>query len=97
MILTWFTQANLKKRQLRNWNQCLQTFANTELHGALAGFDETNAIVMWIGPGRHIFVVRASGKFSQEYELALRIAIYLKSQADVGSSQISARSVRVQS
>jgi hypothetical protein len=63
----------------------------------LAGFDETNAIVMWIGPGRHIFVVRASGKFSQEYELALRIAIYLKSQADVGSSQISARSVRVQS
>jgi hypothetical protein len=77
-----------KNRRLRNWNQFLQAFADTEFHDALVGFDESSAIAMWIGPGRDIFVVRASGQFSQEYELALRIAIYLKSQAGVGSSQI---------
>jgi len=89
----WVTKARLKKRRLRNWNHFLQTFANTEFHDALGGFDESGAIVMWIGPGRHIFVVRGRGEFSQEYDLALRIAIYLKTQAGVGSSQISAGSV----
>jgi len=80
-------KARLKKRRLRNWNQFLQAFANTEFHDALVGFDASSAIAMWIGPGRDIFVVRASGEFSQEYELALRIALYLKSQASVSSSE----------
>jgi hypothetical protein len=74
----WVTKATLKKRRLQNWNNFLRMFANTEFHSALSEFDESNAIVMWIGPDRHIFVVRGRGKFSQEYDLALRIAIYLK-------------------
>src|SRR5262249_3418517 len=72
--------ARLGKRRLQSWSNFLQAFANNELHEALAGFDESNAIAMWIGPDRRIFVVRGHGEFSQEYELALRIILYLKSQ-----------------
>ena len=74
-----------KKRRLRNWNHFLQAFANTELHDALEGIDESGAIAMWIGADHRIFVVRASGEFFQEYELALRIALYLKNRIGVGS------------
>jgi hypothetical protein len=67
-----------KKRRLRNWNNFVQTFANTELHDALDAIDQSDAIALWVGADHHIFVVRASGQVFQEYELALRIALYCK-------------------
>ena len=47
---------------------------------------------MWIGPGRQIFVVRASGEFSQEYELAVRTILYLKGRAGRDPSPAAAES-----
>jgi protein-S-isoprenylcysteine O-methyltransferase Ste14 len=79
-------ESRLQKQRVRSWSNFLQALGNTELHDALAGFDQTSAIAMWIGPGRHIFVVRASCEFSQEYELALRLILYFKSQIGLGRS-----------
>jgi hypothetical protein len=81
------SESRLETQRLQAWNNFLEAFANTEFHGALTGFSQTGAIAMWIGPGRHIFVARANGEFSQEYDLAVRIALYLKRRADVVSSQ----------
>jgi hypothetical protein len=72
-------ESRLQKQRVRSWNNFLQALGHTEFHDALAGFDQTGAIAMCIGPGRHFFVVRAGGEFSQEYELALRLILYFKS------------------
>ena len=85
-------ESRLQKQRVRSWNNFLQALGNSELHDALAGFDQTGAIAMCIGPGRHIFVVRASGEFSQEYELALRLILYFKSEAGLGRSHQAAES-----
>jgi hypothetical protein len=85
-------ESRLQKQRLRSWNNFLQALGNTELHDALAGFDQTGAIAMCIGPGRHIFVVRAGCEFSQEYELALRLILHFKSQAGLDRSHQTAES-----
>jgi hypothetical protein len=91
-------ESRLQKQRVRSWNNFLQALGNTEFHDALAGFDQTGAIAMCIGPGRHIFVVRAGGEFSQEYELALRLILYFKSHdrshqaAELASAETGASS-----
>jgi len=85
-------ESRLRKHRIQSWNNFLQAFADTEFHDALAGLDQTGAIAMWIGPGRQIFVVRASGEFSQEYELAVRTILYLKGRAGRDPSQAAAES-----
>jgi hypothetical protein len=81
--------SRLQRHRLQSWSLFLEAFANTEFHDALKGFDQSNAIAMWIGPDRHIFVVRASGEYFQEYDLALRIVLYLKNRAGIPSLVMS--------
>jgi hypothetical protein len=66
-----------KEAKSRAWSRLQDAFANTDYDSVLADVKIEDVILVWV-EGRQVFVVKASGQLFQEYELASRIALYVK-------------------